>query len=45
MKVLVSVANILKMNIMVSKPVLEGGVKEIKIDSIKNIKDPVSKHL
>ena len=45
MKVLVSVANLLKMNIMVSKPVLEGGVKEIKIDSIKNIKDPVSKHL
>ena len=33
------------MNIIVSKPILEGGVKEIKIDDIRGISDPVSKHL
>ena len=30
---------------MVSKPLLEGKVKDIDIASIKNIRDPVSKHL
>ena len=44
-KPLVSVANLLQMNLMVSKPILEGGVRDIKIDSIKNISDPVAKHL
>jgi len=44
-KVLVAVCNLLKMNLMVSKPILEGAVKEIKIDSITNINDPVAKHL
>jgi len=33
------------MNIMVSKPILEGGVRDIKIDAIQNISDPVAKHL
>ena len=33
------------MNIMVSKPILEGKVRETRIDSIKNIQDPVAKHL
>jgi hypothetical protein len=45
MKVLVAICNILKMNVMISKPILEGATKEIKIDSIKNIADPVAKHL
>ena len=45
MKVLIAVCNLLKMNVMISKPILEGAVKEIKIDSIKNITDPVAKHL
>lgn len=44
-KVLVAVCNLIKMNVMVSKPILEGAVKDIKIDSIKNISDPISKHL
>lgn len=44
-KVLVAVCNLLKMNLMVSKPILEGGVKEIKIESITNLSDPVAKHL
>ena len=45
MKPLVSVCNLLRMNIMVSKPVLEGGVRDTKIETIKNIEDPVAKHL
>lgn len=36
-KPLVSVCNLLKLNLIVSKPILEGAVKEIKVDSIKNI--------
>ena len=45
MKDLISICNLLKMNIIGSKPILEGAVKDIKIDEIKNISDPVSKHL
>ena len=45
MKVLVAVCNLLKMNLMASKPILEGVVQETKIDTIKNIQDPVAKHL
>jgi hypothetical protein len=33
------------MNIIASKPLLEGRVKDIDIPTIKNIKDPVAKHL
>jgi diketogulonate reductase-like aldo/keto reductase len=44
-KVLVAICNLLQMNVMVSKPVLEGAVKEIKIPTITNIPDEVSKHL
>lgn len=33
------------MNLMVSKPILEGKVKDININSIKNINDSVAKHL
>ena len=35
----------MKLNLMVSKPLLEGKVKDIDISTIRNIKDPVSKHL
>lgn len=45
MKVLVVVCNLLRMNMMISKPILEGQVKDIAIDSITNIPDTVSKHL
>ena len=44
-KVLVAVCNLLKMNLIVSKPILEGKVSDIKLDTIKNIQDPVAKHL
>lgn len=45
MKILVSVCNLLKMNLIASKPLLEGRVSEVEIPEITNIKDPVSKHL
>mmetsp|Transcript_16556 Transcript_16556/g.28163 ORF Transcript_16556/g.28163 Transcript_16556/m.28163 type:complete len:124 (+) Transcript_16556:1170-1541(+) len=44
-KVLVAVCNLLKMNLIVSKPLFEGASKDIKLDTIKNIADPVAKHL
>lgn len=45
LKMLVAVCNLMKMNLIASKPILEGRVSEIKIDTITNIKDNVSKHL
>ena len=45
MKVLVAICNLLKMNVMISKPILEGRVRDTRIDTIKNIQDPVAKHL
>ena len=45
LKILVAVCNLLQMNIIASKPLLEGRVSEVEIPQIKNIKDPVSKHL
>ena len=45
MKVMVAVANLLQMNVISSKPLLEGRVKDIDIPTIKNIKDPLCKHL
>lgn len=33
------------MNLIASKPLLEGRVSEVEIPQIKNIKDPVSRHL
>ena len=44
-KILVSIANLYKMNLIASKPLLEGRVKDIDIPSIKNISDPIAKHL
>ena len=44
-KPLVVVCNLLKLNLIVSKPILEGAVKEVNIDSIQNINDTVAKHL
>ena len=44
-KPLVSVANLLHMNVMVSKPILEGKVRDIKIEGMDEITDPVSRHL
>jgi len=44
-KILVVIANLLKMNLIASKPLLEGRVKDIDIPTIKNISDPVAKHL
>jgi len=45
MKPLVAVCNLLKLNLIASKPILEGAVKDIKIDRITNIQDGVAKHL
>ena len=42
---LVAICNLLKMNVIASKPILEGRVGQIDIPEIKNIKDPVAKHL
>lgn len=45
LKILVVVANFLHINLIVSKPLFEGRVKDIDIPSIRSIKDPVAKHL
>ena len=45
LKMLVAVCNLLKMNLIASKPIMEGRVKDVQISSITNIKDNVSKHL
>jgi hypothetical protein len=45
LKVLVAVCNLLQMNLIASKPIFEGRVKEISLDMIKNIPDPIAKHL
>lgn len=42
---LVAVCNLLKMNVIASKPILEGKINSIDIPQITNIKDPVAKHL
>eukprot|EP00347_Sterkiella_histriomuscorum_P012288 403369164 len=44
-KILVSLCNLLKMNVMASKPILEGRVNDVQIHIITNIRDNVSKHL
>jgi len=43
-KILVAVANLLKINLIASKPLLEGRVREIDIPTIKG-SDIVAKHL
>lgn len=45
LKVLVAVCNLMKMNLIASKPLLEGRVAEVQIPQIKNLKDPVLKHV
>lgn len=46
MKILVAICNLLKMNMIASKPLVEGRVREIDIPSISDpITDPVAKHL
>lgn len=44
-KVLVAVANLMQMNVIASKPLLEGRVKDIDIPTITNIQNPCAKHL
>jgi len=44
-KPLINICNLLKMNVIASKPLAEGRVREIDIPNIKNIDDIVSKHL
>ena len=45
LKPMVSVANLLKMNVIASKPLAEGRVRDIEIPNITNINDTVAKHL
>lgn len=45
LKPMVSVANLLKMNVIASKPLAEGRVRDIDIPNVKNINDTVAKHL
>ena len=45
MKILVMICNILKMNVIASKPIVEGRVRDIDIPSIDIVTDPVAKHL
>ena len=45
LKPMVSVANLLKMNVIASKPLAEGRVRDVDIPNIKNINDIVAKHL
>ena len=46
MKILVSIANLLKMNVIASKPIVEGRVRDIDIPSIDApTTDTVAKHL
>ena len=46
MKILVAICNLLKMNVIASKPLVEGRVREIDIPSISGpTSDPVAKHL
>ena len=45
MKILVAICNILKMNVIASKPIVEGRVRDIDIPSIDIVTDPVAKHL
>lgn len=33
------------MNVIASKPILEGKVQQVDVPDIKNIKDPIGKHL
>lgn len=44
-KPLVAICNLLKMNLIASKPILEGRVGDVNIAQITNIKDNVAKHL
>lgn len=44
-KILVAVCNLLKMNLVASKPILEGRVRDVQIQQIVNVKDNVAKHL
>lgn len=45
-KILVAICNLLKMNVIASKPLLEGRVREIDIPKISEpTTDPVAKHL
>lgn len=45
LKILVAVCNLLKMNLIASKPLLEGRVADMDIPEITNIEDKVCKHL
>ena len=42
---MVAVCNLLEMNMICSKPILEGATKETKMPNITNIEDTVAKHL
>lgn len=44
-KILVAVCNLLKMNMFASKPLLGGQCKETDIPSLKDISDPIARHL
>lgn len=44
-KILVAVCNLLKMNLIASKPLLEGRVNDVQISQITNIRDNIAKHL
>lgn len=44
-KVMVAVCNLMQMNVIASKPLLEGRVKDIDIPSITSVSDPCAKHL
>jgi len=45
LKPLINICNVLKMNVIASKPLAEGRVREVDIPNIKNINDIVAKHL
>ena len=46
MKILVAICNLLKMNVIASKPIVEGRVRDIDIPSVQApTVDPVAKHL
>lgn len=45
LKILVAVCNLMKMNLIASKPIFEGRCIDVDMPQITNIKDPVAKHL
>jgi len=45
LKILVSICNLLKMNLIASKPLLGGQCVEVDIPSLSKISSPASRHL